>query len=69
MPARWIELLLRIEATLDSVDADLSDADRNTFYVHAIATATRRQTRPPDIPVRPSPPGDRPHSYRDPTGE
>lgn len=69
MPARWVDLLLRINDTLDQADADLHDGDRDIFYTHVIATATRRQPYRMPLPIEHPLPQGEPLNYRDPTGE
>lgn len=69
MPARWVDLLLRINHTLDQADAALDDGDRNVFYTHVIANATRRQPQRIPRPLEHPLPQGPPLSYRDPTGE
>lgn len=69
MAARWVDLLLRVNYTLDQADADLTDVERSLFYAHLLGTATRRQAhRAPMYLDHPLPSGEPLHS-RDPTGD
>ncbi|MBA7647293.1 hypothetical protein ES703_55065 [subsurface metagenome] len=69
MAARWVDLLLRFEYTLDQADADLDDAERNLFYSHVQGIATRRAVLRRPLPAEhPLPAGDPLHA-RDPTGD
>lgn len=69
MPTRWVDLLLRINYVIDDADDKLSEGERNLFFAHLLATATRRQTQPRVIPIGHPMPGFRTDDCRDPSGE
>lgn len=69
MAARWVDLLLRLNYTLDQADADLTDADRNIFYTHLLGTATRRREHRMPFPIEHPRPGPTTPGYRDPSGD
>lgn len=69
MPARWVDLLIRINYVLDDADARLIEGERNLFYSHLLATAHRRYEHPEhkqqDHPI----PGRVPQDLRNPAGD
>lgn len=69
MPAGWVELLLRIDVTLDDADSRLSDADRAMFYTHVLATATRRQHKRACMAIEHPLPSGEPLHARNPSGD
>lgn len=69
MPARWVDLLLRINYVLDDADIHLSDGERNLFYAHLLATSTRRESCRTPPPARHPIPGSTSTPMRDVTGD
>jgi len=69
MPARWVELALRIDATLDDADQDLNASERQMFLDKAYQFIVTRRAQPP-FPVYSHPiPTSTASDYRDPSGE
>lgn len=69
MPARWIDLLLRINHVIDDADADLSESERNLFFAHLFATATQRENRRVPAPCQHPIPGPVSHEHRSVAGD
>lgn len=69
MPARWLDLLMRINHTFDQADTDLSREDRNAFYTHVLGSATRHQSKHPPLRLEHPMPTGSPLYSRDPAGE
>ncbi len=69
MPALWTELLVRIFATLDQADRDLSTADRQCLLDHLIVHSQRRRQQPPAPRLNHPAPTPSPTPTRDVTGD
>ena len=69
MPARWVELLIRIQATADDATRTLAPGDLTMFNDALYSYCLRRRlARSPLVLHHPLPNGDPLHA-RDPTGD
>lgn len=69
MPARWVELALRIHGVIDDADHDLDDQDRRMFYDQTYRIVIARRHRRPAPELRHPHPQPMPDAVRDPTGD
>lgn len=69
MAARWVDLLQRLERTLDQATDELSQADRDLFMDAATRALIVRRTKITPMRVGHPRPGPTPDAVRDPTGE
>lgn len=69
MPARWVDLLQRLEHTLDQARDELSRADRECFMDAATRALIIRRTELAPLSVQHPLPFGEPVQARDPTGD
>jgi hypothetical protein len=69
MPARWVELALRIHAVIDDADRDLDDRVRQLFIEQAYRIIIQRRKRRPTPTLRHPKPSSLSPPARDPTGD